>query len=62
MPTSTGPLAIACLAVMYATSKCVSLISFELGAFFAAVQLVLLAGFALNCFCSYVLLRLGGKR
>lgn len=57
MHQSSGPLAITCLATMYVISKSAALLDEQLGAFFAAVQLLLVAGFCLNCVCGYLLLR-----
>ncbi len=62
MHSSTGPLAIACLSIMFCCSGCASLLNAELGSLFAGVQLLLLAGFAINSGCSYVLMRLFGSR
>jgi hypothetical protein len=38
------------------------LFSADLGALFAGFQLLLILGFAINCMCSYLLLRDFGRR
>jgi hypothetical protein len=62
MRGSSGPLAIACLTIMYCCSGSAALFSTGLGALFAGFQLLLILGFAINCMCSYLLLRDFGRR